>query len=410
MICLAIVGNPRTSGSVVRLLGAIAAISLATCSALAPTPARASNLLAPAVGAADSATVGTRVADPPTASAALFANPAGLTHFETLTYGGGLGIGYGRARIEASDPAGYDDTNEVWTMIPDFGVSVPYGRWRFALGTYGATGSTFDYGPDPALGVPNFLSETVMLAAPLGVAYQLTPRLSIGAEVQPMFGQLRTHFPQGGLDFRYKIYGPGVQGMVGMSWRPTDALAFGLGVRTPGRTWMDGSMEMPDARRQDVDVALQMPTQVFLGATWRGLEPVTLSASVRFTDSSTLGDSTIKYELTPQANIGFVPDAKDEWKFSAAAEYALREDWLLRLGFSWASHIVGSKGVSPLLFDTDDAKIAIGLSRRFDHWVLDVMAGYAVGAERSIPPSTALVFPGKYSMEGAVLIMGLTYR
>jgi len=66
--------------------------------------------------------------------------------------------------------------------------------------------------------------------------------------------------------------------------------------------------------------------------------------------------------------------------------------------------------VSPLLFDTDDAKIAVGLGRRFDHWVLDVMAGYAVRAERTIPRATALVLPGKYSMGGAVLIIGLTYR
>ena len=404
------VGDPRTLASGVRLLGLTAAIALATYAALSPVPARASNLLAPAVGAADSATAGTRIADPHTPSAALFANPAGLTQFETLTHGGSLGIGYGRPRIEASEPAGYDDTNQIWTMIPDFGLSVPHGRWRFAIGTYGATGSTFDFGPDPALGIPNFLSETVMIAAPLGVAYQINRQLSIGAEVQPMFGQLRTHFLQGGMNFRYKIYGPGVQGMVGLSWRPTDALAFGLGVRTPGRTWMGGSMPVPGAGRQDVDVALQMPTQVFLGTTWRGLAPVTLSASVRFTDSSTLGDSTIKYELTPQANIGFVPDAKDEWKFSAAAEYALHEEWLLRLGFSWASHIVGANGVSPLLFDTDDAKIAVGLGRRFDHWVLDVMAGYAVQAERTIPRDTALVLPGKYSMGGAVLIIGLTYR
>ncbi len=60
-------------------------------------PAQASSLLAPAVGAADSATVGTRVADPQTPSAALFENPAGLIGFDTFTHGGGLGLGFGRA-------------------------------------------------------------------------------------------------------------------------------------------------------------------------------------------------------------------------------------------------------------------------------------------------------------------------
>ncbi len=88
-------------------------------------PALASSLLAPAVGAADSATVGTRVADPQTPSAALFENPAGLSGFETFTHGGGLGLGFGRARIEASMPAGFSETEEPVTVVPDFGASVP---------------------------------------------------------------------------------------------------------------------------------------------------------------------------------------------------------------------------------------------------------------------------------------------
>ena len=175
----------------------VACVCLAASALLAPAPAAASCLLTPAVGAADSGTVGTRVADPQTPAAALFSNPAGLTDFDTFTHGGGLGLGYGRGRIEAPTPAGlFSDTTTMWPLIPDFGVSVPYqDRWRFAAGTYGCTGSKFDFGPDPATGVPSFFSETIVMAVPVGVAYRLTDQVSVGAEVQPMFGQLRTHFP-----------------------------------------------------------------------------------------------------------------------------------------------------------------------------------------------------------------------
>jgi long-subunit fatty acid transport protein len=383
---------------------------LVACVLLTPAPAAATCLLTPAVGAADSATVGTRVADPPTPSAALFSNPAGLTDFDTFTYGGGLGVGYGRGRIEASMPAGFSDTTTMWPLIPDFGLSVPYqDRWRFAAGTYGCTGSRFDFGPDPAAGVPSFYSETIVMAVPVGVAYRLTDQVSVGAEVQPMFGQLRTHFPLGGLEFKYKINGPGVQGMVGVAWRPTQQWAFGLGVRTPGMIWLTGSMPVPDAGRQGVHSDLEMPTQVFLGGTWRGLPRLALSGAVRFTNSSTFGDSKIEYDLTPQANSGFIPDAHDEWKFGLAAEYALAEQTVLRLGASWASHIVGSNGVSPLVYDDDDTKISIGVGQRFGHWRLDVTAGFALPAERHISPASALVYPGAYSMEGAVVMLGLTH-
>jgi long-chain fatty acid transport protein len=396
----------RTPGAGLPAL-MVVSVCIAASALLGAAPAAASCLLVPAVGAADSGTVGTRVADPHTPSAALFENPAGLTAFDTLTTGGGLGLGYGHGRIKAPTPTGlFNDTTTMWPLIPDFGMSIPYGdRWRFAAGTYGCTGSKFDFGPDPAHGVPNYFSETIIMAFPVGVAYRLTDQVSVGAEVQPTFGQLRTHFPLGGLEFRYKINGPGVQGMAGVAVRPNEQWAFGLGVRTPGMIWATGSMPVPGTGRQGVHCDLEMPTQVFLGATWRGVPRLALSGAVRFTNSSTFGDSKIEYDLTPQANIGFIPDAHDEWKFGLGAEYALREETMLRLGASWASHIVGSKGVNPLVFDDDDTKVAAGVGQRWGHWVVDLTAGYTLDAERH----TSALFPGAYSMQGGVVMIGLTY-
>ena len=417
MIDLVTAGGRRARTPGVGLSGlVVAGVCLAAYVLLGPAPAVASSLIVGAVGTADMATVGTRVADPHTPSAALFENPAGLTAFDTFTTGGGLGLGYGRGRIKASVPAGYDDTTTMWPLIPDLGLSIPYrDRWRFAIGLFGSTGYTLDFGPDPAHGVPSFFSETVVMAVPLGVAYRLTDQLSVGAEVQPLFGQLRTHFPSGPLEllynikeFRYKINGPGVQGMVGVALRPNEQWAFGLGVRTPGMIWMTGSMPVPDAGRQSVHCDLEMPTQVFLGATWRGVPRLALSGAVRFTNSSTLS-SKIKYDLTPQANSGFIPDAHDEWKFGLGAEYAIREQTMLRLGATWASHIVGSKGEDPLVADVDDTTVAVGVGQRLGHWVLDLTAEYTLNAERHIPPASALSIPGAYSMQGAFVTIGLTH-
>ncbi len=412
MLRFVIVGERHARAARLRRGGLVAvSVSLVAGMSLGPVSAWASTLLITAVGAADNATQGTRIADPHTPAAALFENPAGLVGFTTATYGTDFGAAYGHGHIEASVPAGYDEANNVWPVMPDFGVSIPYReRWRFALGSYGTTGSTFDYGADSAVGVPAFFAETIVGAFPFGVAYRLTDRLSVGATVEPLFGQLRTHFTAGGLYFRYKINGPGVQGAVGVSARPTDDWAVGVSVRLPGMIWMSGSMPVPGVARQDVDVDLQMPTQVFAGATWRGVPRLALSAAVRFTDSSSFGDSTIKYELTPQANVGFIPDAKNEWKFALAAEYALREQLMLRAGGSWASHIVGADGVNPLVWDADDARVSVGAGQAFGHWAIDVMGGYALPAERHISASEALVLPGKYSTYGVIAMIGLTYR
>lgn len=398
--------------SAVRRAACVAAtLWLGGCVALMPTTAWASALLAPAVGAADVATMGTRVADPHTPSAALFENPAGLTRFDTTTISSSLGIGYGWARVEASEPAGYKGTNTAVMAIPDAGLSTPYhDRWRFALGAYGSTGSKFDFDADPARGVGHFFSETIVATFPLGVAYRIDDHVSIGAEVEPLFGQLRTRFTLSDLDFHYKINGPGVQGMMGVTVRPTEQWALGLSVRTPGMIWMRGSMPVRGVGRQDVDLNLEMPTQVFLGATWHCARQLTLSGSVRFTNSSTLGSSMVEYELTPQANNGFLPHAQDEWKFALAAEYALPEQLLLRFAVAQASRIVGSRGVSPLVFDGEDTKIAVGLGRNFGRWGLDATAGYSLPAERNIAPATALVLPGTYRMEGVIFMLGVTQR
>ena len=378
---------------------------------LTAVPALGSSLLAPAVGTADGATQGTRVADPHTPASALFANPAGLVQFDTFTSSSDLGIGFGQGRIEASAPPTYDEANNMWTIVPDFGLSIPYGgRWRFAIGSYGSTGSTFDYDDDPAAGVPDFFSETIVLAFPLGVAYRLTDQIAVGAGVETLYGQLRTHFTQEDLFFRYKINGVGVQGMVGLAVHPVESWGVGLSVRVPGMIWMDGSMPVPGAGRQDVSVDLLMPTQVFLGATWHCTHRLTVSGSIRFTDASTLGDSTIEYELTPQANIGFIPEAKDEWRFALAGEYALREQLMVRVGASWASSIVGTAGMSPLAWDGNDAKISVGLGRRYDHWAFDAMAGYLLPTERRVTSAEALVLPGKYSLQGGIFQLGVTYR
>jgi long-subunit fatty acid transport protein len=361
------------------------------------------------MGAADQATLGSRVADPPTPAAALFANPAGLTQFGHKTMDASLGVGYGGLKIDASQAAGYTESDEIFPLIPVFGVAVPLSdELYFGAGLYGSTGSVFDFAADPTAGVDDFFSETIVVEAPFALAYRVSENLSLGAELSVLFGQLRTHFTAGGIDFRYRINSPGVQGALGASWQASDALRFGLGVRAPGMIWMDGSMPVAGGGRQNVEVDLKMPAQVFFGVTYECSRRLSLSASARLTDSSSLGSSIIKYELTPQAKSSFVPDAQDEWKFALGAEYAWSDNTRLHFGAAHAAHIVGSSGVNPLVFDAEDHKLSFGIGRDFGAWTLDAMVGYALPAGRYVPPGTALVLPGNYYQRGGIAVVGFT--
>jgi long-subunit fatty acid transport protein len=161
---------------------------------------------------------------------------------------------------------------------------------------------------------------------------------------------------------------------------------------------------------QDVDLELEMPMQVFLGVSKRFGDRLIASLAGRWTDSSSFGDSMIEFEVTDAADVPFVPRAKDEWLVSLGLEYICSEVFTLRLGVGHANAIVGDKGVSPLVFDTQDTRVGVGLSINLDPWSIDLMAGHAFRGSRNIGADEALILPGRYSIDGQVAMIGVTWR
>jgi long-chain fatty acid transport protein len=374
-------------------------------------PCTASQLLVSSTSAPDTALSGSTVAEPKTPSAAMFSNPAALTLFDRATVDASTAFSFADTRVDASAPSTYDEANSVSILSPGIGLALPRGdslHLGFAL--YGSVGNKFDFDADPAAGVENkFFSEAGIFTFGAGLAYRFNDRLSLGAAITPLFGLSRMRYTLGGVRFKYKLTGPGIQGMLGLRWEPRPGLAVGLGVRTPGRVWMDGSMSLLGGR-QDVDLELQMPTQVFAGVTKHLGERLTLSLAVRWSDTSSFGDSMIEFEETEAADSPFVPRAKDEWLVSAGVEYVCNDVLTLRLGAGHANAIVGEKGVSPLVFDTEDTRAAIGFSLNFDPWSVDFMAGHAFRGSRKIAADEALILPGRYSVGGQIAMIGISWR
>jgi len=375
------------------------------------SPCTASQLLVSSAGVPDTTLSGSTVAEPRTPSAAMFSNPAGLALFDQTTVDGSAAFSFADTRVDISSPSTYDETNSVFVLSPGIGVALPRkDSWRFGFALYGSVGNKFDFGADASEGVPNdFFSEAGVLTLGAGVAYRFSDRLSLGAAITPLFGVSHMRYTLGGLRFKYRLNGPGIQGMLGLRWEPRPGLAVGLGVRTPGKVWMDGSMPLGGGD-QDVDLDLEMPAQVFAGVSKHFGERVIASLAVRWTDSSSFGDSMIEFEVTEAADAPFVPRAKDEWLVSLGVEYIWSELLTLRLGVGHANAIVGNKGVSPLLFDTQDTRVGVGFSLNLDPWSLDFMAGHAFRGTRNIGADEALLLPGRYSIEGQIVMIGLTWR
>jgi long-subunit fatty acid transport protein len=391
-----------------------AAKTLLVFATLTTTPhaAVASLLLTPSVGVPDLASMGTFVANPATPDSALFMNPAGLVGFEGLTLSGSFGAIHPRTEVD-SDLAGYNESDERYAFNPSGGLSMPLAPgWRFGTGFYGSVGTTFDFEAEPPAVSSDFVSDVAIAGASLALAYEVNSKLWLGGGLIPLFGYLRNRFalpdPGSGtqVPVEYTLRGPGIQAIVGASYHPTDRWSVGLSVRTPGRIWMDGSTVLA-GDRVDVDCEVQMPSALWLGVTRRFGTRFDLSTSVRWTDASTFGESKIEF-----ANVAlpFVPDGKDEWRFAIGGDYRLSEKLTLRGGTTYSSRIVGNKGVSPLLFDTEDWKLGGGFSYAIDAWTLHAMGGYAFEGERNVPPDDARILPGEYKASGPILMVGFGYE
>ena len=373
--------------------------------------ARASMLLANAVGTADQATNGSFIADPCSPDGALFENPAGLMRFERTTLAFSAGMATADTEVKSRDAA-YNRSNEFYAVLPSAAISTPLAPgWRAGVGLYGTVGTKFDFEAQaPNVGA-DFLTELSIASMPFALAREVTPNLWVGAELIGIFGYLRNRYtlvdPLGApLPIEYTLRGPGIQAMLGATWKPDDAWSLGMGLTTPGMVWMEGSTPIAGNRR-DVDAELKMPFVLRLGVTRHLGERADVALSFRWTDSSVFESSKIKYA---GIEVPFVPDAHDEWRIALGTDYHVTEKLTLQGGSSYASRIVGNNGISPLMYDGEDVKISLGAAYAFGALELHAMAGYAFVFSRDVSPDEALVLPGRYTAGGPGVIFGVTYE
>jgi long-subunit fatty acid transport protein len=371
--------------------------------------AAASSLLAATAGAPDAATAGSNVAEPLSPLGAQFSNPAGLAGFHDTAMGTGLGLAYGRGVVRSD--FGYRAENEVLVPFLDSFLVIPWQRWTFGLSLMGTSGSRYDYGARPSVGIDDgFFSETGMFGLPIGAAFRASDTLWLGAQIVPLYGSSHLRFsrevaeaPGEQTAFRFTTSGFGVQGMLGMTWKPYDGWSVGISVKPPGRVWTDGDTRYGSGK-QRVELEVEVPAAVSAGLTRSFNARWSASYSLRFTDSSVLAKSYLRYERTPSANSPYVHGARDEWRHAVGAQYAVSDSVKLLGGFSKANGIVGSKGTNPASYDSKDWRLNSGLRWAGEAWSMDAAFSYFLGGTKRVSADDALVFPGKFESKPAYIL------
>lgn len=244
---------------------------------------------------------------------------------------------------------------------------------------------------------------------PLAPAYRVRENLWVGVELSPLCGHLHNRVPLPEppecelAKVKYKLYGAGVEGMLGVTWVASEFLALGVGVRKPGAVWLDGSTDYAGAHR-DLDLMIEMPTQVFFGITTYPTSRLEISTAVRWTDSSRLGHrvhrSGAALRTGRSGRVAYRPG------------FDLSRDGRSRLseGISYGTELVGSEGVSPLPFDSQDVKISAGASYELGAWTFHLTEGYQFEEDRTIAFDEAFILPGRYSNSGAIVLLGVVYQ
>lgn len=355
---------------------------------------------------------GATVAAPMTPSAAAYSNPAAIVGFAPGSVGVGLGVPVGHSQLRTTTPPGYDTTNSFVALAPDVGiVQETESGLRWGLAVYGSLGSAFDSDADAAAGVPyDFYSSAGVSNASLMAAYPITERLSLGAAISILYGQVHLRYFAGD-QFAYTLRGPGVQANVGLHYRLTDRIDLGLSFRTPGMVWATGDDRLPTGDKQDVELDLDMPAQVFVGVNADVTDRLHLGLMGRWTDASSFGGSIFRFEDTPAANIPYIRSASDEWRIAAAARYGVTESLDATFSVGYADEIVPDSWVSPLIMDSAEWKIGGGLSWTlpgdWSAWTIDSAVGYQPDEARNVSDSEAAVFPGRYVIGGTIYMIGL---
>jgi long-subunit fatty acid transport protein len=385
-----------------------AIVAVASWIVLRAAVAAGSTLLSPAGGARDAALAGATVAAPTDLMSAFFENPAGLSLLEGAQATGGAGFFI--ARSDVHTPFGYRGDSHSVGMAPSFGAATARDRWRFGVGMFGSIGSKFDFPADPEHGVArNFYAELGAITIAPTVAYQVTPDLAVGAQINPLFGTLTNRVPTPDQHLRWRVQGPGIQGVVGILYTPLPDWRLGLTYKTPGRIFMKGSVGVA-GDREDLRFTFHVPQQVFLGAAWHPTPCLALTAVGQWSDTSAFERSRFEFSRTPALNFAFAPKSHDVLRGGAGIEYQAHPRISLRAGFARNQAALEPRSVTPLVYDVSGFIIGGGFGVDLGRWIVDLTSGVSVFDDRKINGNEARVFPGRYSSNGPVVYAQLTRR
>src|SRR5262245_47092103 len=319
-------------------------------------------------------------------------------------------------------------------ITPASEVTYTRGDRKFAvgLGAYTIFGFQSKLKDPPALGpLATFFDTRVAANAfAAGGAMKLHPKLSIGASFifgrgfadlarpNPTLAQLGIML-QDRLDVA-SIGAPGLS--VGLFYRPTARLSFGINYKTKRSYNLEGNLQTfalipgPGAAqvipvKTSVTVRLRPPAIAEGGLEIKATDKLRLFSDYRFYDyTATFQELVVKDRASDQAIISLKLDAFDVRSFRTGGLYALNRATILQFGWAYTNKGLPDAAFSPGTINTGGFDFSGGVIRRTvgDLW-LNIGVAVILAQERKIGPPANPLFPGRYGGWGGMLGIGMRW-
>ena len=318
-------------------------------------------------------------------------------------------------------------TQSPWKFLPNLFAVVPFANGRAAAGL----GVTIPYGIssewnlnssafNPANpngwryfasgGTPYFASLVTVNFNP-AVAIKLGEHFSVGAGLDVMWSSLQfksylTQVVPGGDPADAYGTGTGVGGNIALTYRITDRQRVALTYRSPLTIHYDGTFSQAAGSQSDFRSEIKFPTIISVGYGVDLPYDIRLESDVEWLQFSRFANLPVTFNGTTEP---IAEDWHNTFTAGIAGDWKFAKHWVVRAGYQYYESPVPDYTFSPLIPDSDQNVMTLGLAWQSRHNSFEIAYGLDFYNDRHITSNQDPLFEGKYTMNVHLFSAAYTY-
>ncbi len=323
-------------------------------------------------------------------ASAVYYNPSGLGFGENNTWNAQMFCVFILTGFTYNTTISRDESEEL-VVNPGMFISKKYEKWAIGYGfyiPYAGGGTQFKNFQGAGYTIDGF--EAYVAHTP-SVAYQFSKSLSVGAGVSVFQGLLESKIVQQvQVESEYEgLAGYGYD--IGVLYKPTDKMSFGLVYKSPVPIKMDGEVKVSGLPASDSEIELTVPTYVSFGLGWVVNRKMDIGFDACFMRYGEMDKRTIKTAGLEDESPTYY---KDCWRLGIGARYKMDEKLTIMGGFKYTESGTKNRGLDisndidtliPPACDVDLLSTALGFSYNIkDNIKINITGFYVYGFEEEV--------------------------